>query len=483
MPEIMATESAKNEVLYQERLARYVTALRNGKPDRVPIRPFLAEAAALFGKRTCQEVTHDYRLAFDAVIDAAKALDVDALVVNMVWVWTGLTEALGLDYYSAPGIHIGPETGFQYKEPEPEQAFMKPGEYGDLIADPTGWLLDVWLPRVARDVEGPGGRVTRRHNLALLRGGMNMLDYFMACGAQVARMRAEAGMPSAIAGILKAPMDIIADKLRGYLGLLEDLEERPEQVKAACEALAPHLFHVALGSSDPAGNAPIGFWMHRGCVPFVNPATFDGIYWPTLRPIIEELWAHGRQTLFYAEGNWDYHLNAFRQLPDRSIVYHVDRGDLATCHRKLGEKFCLSGGVPNTLLAMGTPERVRAKCREILRIAAGDGGFIMDASAIVQNDAKIENLVAMVEATREFGVYSSGSSGAVPPLDNSHARRGMLDNAAWAKSRVAPGVALPFEEERKRLPAILGDEGIVERIWRQTDGMANMFVWHVLLSF
>ena len=32
--------------LYQERLARYLTALRNEKPDKIPIRPFVAEFTA-----------------------------------------------------------------------------------------------------------------------------------------------------------------------------------------------------------------------------------------------------------------------------------------------------------------------------------------------------------------------------------------------------------------------------------------------------
>lgn len=60
-------------------------------------------------------------------------------------------------------------------------------------------------------------------------------------------------------------------------------------MQAACEALAPHLFHVALTSGDPTGHVPIGFWMHRGCVPFVSHDTFHNVYWATLKPIIEEL--------------------------------------------------------------------------------------------------------------------------------------------------------------------------------------------------
>jgi len=36
---------------------------------------------------------------------------------------------------------------------------------------------------------------------------------------------------------------------------------------------------------------------------------------------------------------------------------------------------------------------------------AGDGGYIMDASAIMQNEASIDNIKAMTEFTREYGVY------------------------------------------------------------------------------
>ena len=54
--------------LYAERLHRYVTAMRNGMPDRVPLRPFAAEITARYAGYTCQDVTHDYNKAFEAVI-------------------------------------------------------------------------------------------------------------------------------------------------------------------------------------------------------------------------------------------------------------------------------------------------------------------------------------------------------------------------------------------------------------------------------
>ena len=54
------------ETLYNQRLTRYVTAMRNEKPDAVPIRPFVAEFTAKYAGMDCQQVTQDYRLAFDA---------------------------------------------------------------------------------------------------------------------------------------------------------------------------------------------------------------------------------------------------------------------------------------------------------------------------------------------------------------------------------------------------------------------------------
>jgi len=393
------------EQRYDQRLTRYATTLRNEKADCVPIRPFLAEFCAKYAGYTAQEVTHDATKAFDAVLRTAADFDFDAMVGNMVYVWTGLTQAIGLEYYAIPGIDMGADTGFQYREPPEDRAYMRPDEYDALIEDPTGYLFNVWLPRVSRDVAPIGTPATFRNNLSFLKGGMAMMQYFAGFGTQAQRMRAECGMPGAIAGILKAPFDILADKLRGFLGLTMDLFERPEKVRAACEALMPHLTHVALSGADPTKQVPITIWMHRGCTPFISPAQFAGLYWATLKPIIEEIWSRGHQVLFYAEGNWDRHLAAFAELPEASIIYHVDMGDILEAHRVLGHKFCLSGGMPNFLLGYGTPDQVRERCKALIEHVGRDGGYVMDASAIVQNDARVENVRAMVEATREYGTY------------------------------------------------------------------------------
>ncbi len=231
------------------------------------------------------------------------------------------------------------------------------------------------------------------------------MSYFSMLGDQGGLLQTECGTVSAIAGALKAPCDILADKLRGYRQLSADMYRRPEKVVAACEALMPHMKYNALAGSDPDKNVPITVWLHRGGGPFLSDKAYERFYWPTLKQIIEEIWAEGRQVLFYAEGDWDRNLKYTSQLPDRSIIHHVDRGDIFEVHKQVGHKFCLSGGIPNDLLTYGTPDQVREACKNVIDGVAKDGGYIMDAGAIIQQDANIENIKAMTEFTLEYGVY------------------------------------------------------------------------------
>ncbi len=477
------------EQLYQERLNRYVTAMRNERPDRIPIRPFVAEFTAKYAGYTCQDVAHDYTKAFDAAIKTACGYDWDAIVPNMVYVWTGLAQAAGLRSYGIPGIGIPHTTGFNYIEPSEDNAFMRENEYDQLIADPTGFLYNVWLPRVSTEATRIGSPATYRNNIALVKSAMAMLAYFYAFGPQVARMRSECGVVSAIAGIFKAPFDILADKLRGYVGLTIDMKTQPDKVLKACEALMPHLCHVGLTTADPAKLVPIGFWMHRGCVPFINPSQFASHYWPTLKPIIEEFWKHGHQTLFYAEGKWKYHLDTFCELPERSIVFHCDQDDIFEVHRKLHDRFAISGGIPNTLLSFGTPDEVRQFCLRVITEVAGQGGYIMDAGAIMQDDTSVENLKAMTETARKYGAYTTGAyrqPTATPPAEipaSVEERKKLKGISGRPAPRIAPGVCFPWEERVKELPEITGSPELVRRVWEDIDAFGNMYIWQLLLSF
>jgi hypothetical protein len=107
----------------------------------------------------------------------------------------------------------------------------------------------------------------------------------------------------------------------------------------------------------------------------------------------------------------------------------------------------------------------------------------MDASAIMQNDARLENLKAMADATLEYGVYRSPSS-ASPALPDPPAPGATVGLPAWiAAPAPRPGVCLPFEQKLAELPPIVGDTDLVRRVWDDIEGLSYLYIWHVLLSF
>lgn len=466
-----------NSTLYQERLNRYVTASYNGRPDRVPLRIFAEEFAAKYCGYTNYEVACNHELQFDVNRRFAVDTGIDAIQTNSIVNWFGMQKALGWKGITFPGIGLPVDGLNQWDEPTTEaQAHMKANEYDQLIDDPTGFLVNVWLPRFTQHVAGPGQPSSFEHNMSLINGILAYSLFFNTWGAKTAEL-INAGVVPAVSSVLKAPLDILGDKLRGYVNLCYDLHDRRDKVIAACEALMPHLFNLVAGGADPAHNIPSIIWMHRGCVPFISPRDFDEIYWATLRPIVEELWARGQQIIFYAEGAWDRHLDDFAKLPEKSIIFHVDKTDIFKAHEMLGGKFCISGGVPNELLAHGTRAEVEACCKRIIDTVARDGGYIMDASALILNDAKIENVKAMIDFTLDHGVYSQ-SSAATPSLDSvKKAARPALTPFRFKPQARQPGVCVPWEQQKQYLPAIQGDESLARQTWEKVDSLGYGFCW------
>ena len=124
------------------------------------------------------------------------------------------------------------------------------------------------------------------------------------------------------------------------------------------------------------------------------------------------------------------------------------------------------------MLAFGKPEEVKAHCRKLIETIGADGGYIMDASAIMQNDATIENLKAMTDATREYGVYRSPSSPSPQPPPTPPRAAPALP--AWAIApEVPPGVCFPFEQKALELPPLssatpplCSASGTTSKAWR-----------------
>jgi uroporphyrinogen-III decarboxylase len=63
------------------------------------------------------------------------------------------------------------------------------------------------------------------------------------------------------------------------------------------------------------------------------------------------------------------------------------------------------------VLIKGTPEYVRRQTREVLDVMMPRGGYVAGASHdSILEETPVENVLAMFDAIREYGVYRKGST-------------------------------------------------------------------------
>jgi uroporphyrinogen-III decarboxylase len=76
---------------------------------------------------------------------------------------------------------------------------------------------------------------------------------------------------------------------------------------------------------------------------------------------------------------------------------------------KYGDRIVFWGGGVDTqkTLPFGTPAEIRAQVLERCEIFSADGGFVFDTVHNVQAGTPVENIVAMLEALREFNGLKS----------------------------------------------------------------------------
>ena len=108
----------------------------------------------------------------------------------------------------------------------------------------------------------------------------------------------------------------------------------------------------------------------------------------------------------FVEGGYNQRLDTIADpaIPAASSYWSFDKTDMQAVKRKLGGWAVFGGNVPNSMLHAGTVEQVTACVKELIDTVAVDGGYGMAAGAVV-DEAKPENLRAMFETCKTYGVY------------------------------------------------------------------------------
>ena len=411
------------EKAYKRRTKRVADVIQLKIPDRVPVVPSFGMFPALDNGYTCEEAMFDYDKARAAWTKTVTDFEPD-LYLGSGYAFSGpVFESLDYKQLKLPGRGISPKSVYQFLEGE----YVKADEFYDaFIYDPSDFMLRTYLPRVCGIFEPfkmlpPfttwfGYYLSIAGNTAmfgvpeiagaleaLAKAGAEALKWGMGLGEEAAKYMAM-GFPSMLGGSSAAPYDIIGDWFRGTRGLMIDMYREPEKLLKALDKLVPILVGMGVTAAKQSGNPIVGLMLHKGLEGFMSIEQYKKFYWPTLRKVMLGLIDEGCVPLPLFEGENTSRLEIIKDIPKGKAIYWFESIDIAKAKEVLGDTVCFRGNVPVTLLSVGTAQQVKDYVKNLIDVVGKGGGLMVDCG-IWFDEAKHENVKAMVDFAKEYGVY------------------------------------------------------------------------------
>lgn len=407
------------EELYAERVKRFKDTVELKVPDRVMVAPLFQFFPVFHAGFTVKDVMYDFSKAYKAGKETILEFDPDMCIGPLAYPGKAL-ELLKYKLLKWPGHGVKDDKSYQFVEDE----YMRSDDYDHFLDDPSDFMFRKYLPRVCGALE-PLTMTTSAHDAtwlglfsyvamfgqpgvinaleALTKAGQEFLAWYGSLGKFNMEMK-ELGYPNMVGGFAFAPFDVIGDTMRGTTGIMLDMYRQPDKLLKAIEKVTPWTIETAINSAKAAGNPVVMFALHKGADGFLSPEQYETFYWPSLKKVMLALIDEGLVPFIYSEGEYTTRLELLADVPKGKVIYHFERVDIYKAKEILGGIACLTGNVPNNLLYTGTPEDVKDYCRELIDVWGKGGGFILDAAAVI-DEAKPENIKAMIDFSKEYGVY------------------------------------------------------------------------------
>jgi uroporphyrinogen-III decarboxylase len=414
--------SPEAEALYRERTTNIRDAFELKTPARVPVFPSEGFFPVLHAGLTMRDALYEYEKVAQALLAYIDEFQPDAWFGPLAITPGPCFDVLDYKLYDWPGHGLPDEVMYQMIEGE----YVVAEEYAQLSADPTDFFLRKYLPRVFGALEPlrqlplipsiqempmtpnaliPFGTPDVQEALKkLMQAGNEAMRWADTIGPLGAQVRA-LGVADWAGGAAKAPFDAIGDTLRGTKGMMVDMYRHPDELIEACERFVPLMVDMGLSGVTQTGVPLVFMPLHKGADGFMSNAQFEKFYWPTLKAVMLGLVEQGCIPVMFAEGSYNQRLEIIADFPKGKCIWWFDQSDMQRVADVMRDVACIAGNVSTAMMAAGTPEEVKAYCKHLIETVGKDGGFILTNGCGIDH-AKAENVKAMMEAGREYGVYA-----------------------------------------------------------------------------
>lgn len=413
----MTQEATSPKELHDIRLKRIMDNIALKETDRVPYTYATRFWGAKHAGISFKDQMYDVEKAVSATRKAIEFLDPDGMQANL-YTFGPAMEMMDFRPMAWPGHGTNDNVCFQYLDKE----FMGADEYEEYLFDPTRFALTKYLPRIGGAFEGienildfssssewrfiSGVRHFAnpdfRKSMERLMAAGELAEATVQRNISFNKEMVDAGYPNMSGGFCKAPFDHIADFLRGSKACMLDMFRNKEKLMEAVIKTQQLLVRGVVEETRKSGTPFVFIPLHWGLDGFMSPDQFKTYYWPYLRKTMLYLIDNDLIPVVLWEGDCTSRLELIGDIPAGKAVYWFERTDVVRAKEVLGDVVCIRGNVPASLLITGTPDEVDEYCRNIIQKVGKGGGFMLDGSASIPDEAPDENVKAMADSVKKY---------------------------------------------------------------------------------
>ena len=403
-----------------EKEKRVTDAIKLEIPDRVPIICGMGYFPAKYTGIPFSAAYYDYDAWFAAYQKTLQDFQPDFIFPQ------NFSPGKALEYLNPkqtrwPGYGVDPYHGHQAIEVES----MKEDEYDAFINDPSDYMFRIQLSRASENLAGlatlpklsgvSGGMGAQAMAVALTSPEVSRaIRTLQKTGREIRKwqsrmlkfnkMMLDMGFPQYFQGAAMPPFDVISHSMRGMSGTMTDMFRQPDKLLMACEKILELTLERPMPQPTKQGNIRMFMTNTRGSDDFMSTKQFDTFYWPTFKKLVLTLIDRGATPCIFFEGNFTSRLEYLLEFPKGKLLARLDTTDIFRAKEILKDHICIQGNVPSSLLQAGTIQDVKDHCKKLIDVIGKDGGFILSPRSST-DEVKPENLKAMIEFTKEYGVY------------------------------------------------------------------------------
>jgi uroporphyrinogen decarboxylase len=141
--------------------------------------------------------------------------------------------------------------------------------------------------------------------------------------------------------------------------------------------------------------------------PMFSPQVFRELFLPRMRRVAAQV---SLPWIYHSDGNL---MPVFDDLLSlgMNVINPIEPGamDIEAVKEQYGTRLCLHGNIDlHYTLTLGTPEEVTDEVRRRIERIGKGGGYIIASANSITDYCKLENVLAMRDAIRQYGSYANG---------------------------------------------------------------------------